>query len=259
MSTGSRSALSSLNSIQYPEKLKVRFDTISTASTIRWWFLFFFNVVEYIPSSCLSSIYCVHLGVYAHFRFYFKSFSSLHNPEKPDEWQFQSHFLILFVFFEGRSRKERHLFRSLNQLFPWYRYRNFSFFSTTFFYLFQSAFDKNKVKQGELFDNAGWCFRSCSASQRRFRVIIIFRNEFTSSHGHWRVIIVSCFSFSLLQNVIDHQTDWGFRDVASLVSVGDSASGYFAWRTAWCSHPWNRLGTYGSHQLFSRFARYVLS
>ena len=133
MSTGSRSALSSLNSIQYPEKLKVRFDTISTASTIRWWFLFFFNVVEYIPSSCLSSIYCVHLGVYAHFRFYFKSFSSLHNPEKPDEWQFQSHFLILFVFFEGRSRKERHLFRSLNQLFPWYRYRNFSFFSTTFF------------------------------------------------------------------------------------------------------------------------------
>ena len=125
----------------------------------------------------------------------FKSFSSLHNPEKPDEWQFQSHFLILFVFFEGRSRKERHLFRSLNQLFPWYRYRNFSFFSTTFFYLFQSAFDKNKVKQGELFDNAGWCFRSCSASQRRFRVIIIFRNEFTSSHGHWRVIIVSCFFF----------------------------------------------------------------
>ena len=63
MSTGSRSALSSLNSIQYPEKLKVRFDTISIASTIRWWFLFFFYVVEYIPSSCLSSIHCVHLGV----------------------------------------------------------------------------------------------------------------------------------------------------------------------------------------------------
>ena len=183
MSTGSRSALSSLNSIQYPEKLKVRFDTISTASTIRWWFLFFFNVVEYIPSSCLSSIYCVHLGVYAHFRFYFKSFSSLHNPEKPDEWQFQSHFLILFVFLRGEAEKRGTCSDPLTfSLIPIPQF--LFFFHHVFFYLFQSAFDKNKVKQVELFDNAGWCFRSCSASQRRFRVIIIFRNEFTSSHGH---------------------------------------------------------------------------